>query len=194
MILTTITHDVRKNLNIEEQVTVNAGQLHNIDLSELYADDTLIMASAARAAETVLQHIEQESGKYSMKVNYGKCIHLRMNDIERITYLNGDHTPMEQSAIFLGEKISADGSYKKEITNRLTSTWLTVRKLDLLWKKAPVSLKWKLRVFDAVIVSKLFYGLESIRFTEQDCAKLGAFQYRGLRKILNIRHPCWSRV
>ena len=45
-----------------------------------------------------------------------------------------------------------------------------------------------------MIVSKLLYGLESIPFTEQDCAKLDAFQYRGLRKILHIKHSQWSRI
>ena len=36
--------------------------------------------------------------------------------------------------------------------------------------------------------------MESVPFTEQDCDRLDAFQYRGLRKILNIKHPFWSRV
>ena len=52
--LTTITFDVKKKMNLEEQIIVNAGKLHNIDLTELfYADDTLIMASSAAAAETI---------------------------------------------------------------------------------------------------------------------------------------------
>ena len=61
----------------------------------------------------------------------------------------------------------------------------------MLWKKAPVSFKWKFRVFDAVIISKLPYGLEAILFTEQDCKQLDAFQYRGLRKIFGIKHYHW---
>ena len=73
-------------MNLEEQIIVNAGKLHNIDLTELFfADDTLIMASTAAAAETILQHIELESGKYNMNLNHTKCIHLRLNDLERIT-------------------------------------------------------------------------------------------------------------
>ena len=41
LLLTTITFDVKKNMNLEEQIIVNAGKLHNIDLTELfYADDT----------------------------------------------------------------------------------------------------------------------------------------------------------
>ena len=101
LLLTVITHDVKNNLNLEEQIVVSAGKLHNVDLTELYyADDTLIMASTAAAAETILQHIELESGKYNMLLNHTKCIHLRLNDLdfERITYMNGTEVPMEQGS------------------------------------------------------------------------------------------------
>ena len=35
-------------------------------------------------------------------------------------------------------------------------------KLDLFWRKAHVALKWKLRVLDAVIHSKVLYGMETL--------------------------------
>ena len=123
-----------------------------------------------------------------MKLNYDKCIHFRMNDLHTVTYRNGEEMPKKTEAAYLGGKIFADGSYKKESRHRITNTWIAVIKLDLLWKKAPVSLKWKLRVFDAVIISKLLYGLVAIPFTEQNCKQLDAFQYRGLRHIFGIKH------
>ena len=55
-------------------------------------------------------------------------------------------------------------------------------------------MKWKIIVFDAAFVSKLFYGLESVPFAEQDCNRLDAFQYRGLIKVPHIKHPFWSHV
>ena len=84
-----------------KRIIVNAGKLHNIGLSELFcADDALNMASTAAAAETILQHIELESGKYNMNPNHTKCIHLRLKDIERITYMNGTEVPMGQEATY----------------------------------------------------------------------------------------------
>ena len=195
LLLTTITFDVKQNMSLEEQIIVNAGKLHNIDLTELfYADDTLIMASTAAAAETILQHLELESGKYNMNLNHTKCIHLRLSDLERITYMNGTEVPMEQEAIYLGGKIFSNGSYKKDNSHRISNTWHAIQKLDLLWKKAPVSMKLKIIVFDAVIVSKLVYGLEPVPFTEQDCNRLVAFPYGGLRKNLHIKHPFLSNI
>ena len=38
------------------------------------------------------------------------------------------------------------------------------------------------------------YGLTSIPLSRADANKLDAFHMRGLRKILKIKHPYWSRV
>ena len=114
LLLTRITRDVRKNLDMQEQIDLAAGQLHNVNLSELYyADGTLITASTAKAAETILQHIENESDKYNMKLNCSKCIHLRMNDLHTITYKSGEGMPMKIEATYLGGQIFANGSYNK---------------------------------------------------------------------------------
>ena len=67
-------------------------------------------------------------------------------------------------------------------------------KLDLFWRKAPVTLKWKLRVLDAVIHSKVLYGMESLVISQSDCDKIDAFQNRIFRNILNIKHSYWSHV
>ena len=75
------------------------------------------MASTAKAAETILQHIENESEKYNMKLKYAKCIHLRMNDLHTVSYnKNGEDMPMKMEATYLGGKTSASGSYNKNQT------------------------------------------------------------------------------
>ena len=38
------------------------------------------------------------------------------------------------------------------------------------------------------------YGLSSIPLSRADANKIDAFQKRGLRKTLEIKHPYWSRV
>ena len=60
--------------------------------------------------------------------------------------------------------------------------------------KAPVILKWKLRVFDAVIHSKVLYGMETLVISQSDYDKFDVFQVRIFRKILNIKHCFWSHV
>ena len=103
LLLTTITHDVRKNLSLQEQTDLAAGQLHSANRSELYyADDTLIKAPTSKAAETILQHIENEPDKYNMKLIYAKCIRPRMNDLHVVRHKNGEEMPMKTEATYLG--------------------------------------------------------------------------------------------
>ena len=45
-----------------------------------------------------------------------------------------------------------------------------------------------------MIVAKLMYGLTSIPFSKADANKIDAFQMRGLRKILRVKHSYWSRI
>ena len=52
----------------------------------------------------------------------------------------------------------------------------------------------KLRVYGAVTVAKLMYGLSSIPLPKADANKLDAFQMRGLRNFLKIKHPYWPRA
>ena len=62
------------------------------------------------------------------------------------------------------------------------------------WKAAKASKKWKPIVFDSVIRSKLLYALETTELTRSLMNNIEAFQIRGLRKILKIKHPYWDRT
>ena len=76
----------------------------------------------------------------------------------------------------------------------INAAWITVVKLDLFWRKAPVILTWKLNVLDAVIHSKVSYGMGTLVISQSDYDKIDAFQIRIFRKTLNIKHSYWSHV
>ena len=61
-----------------------------------------------------------------------------------------------------------------------------LKRLDLFWNHAKCNRKWKLQVYNAVIISKLTYGLENIEGTEAALKLLDTFQLKGLRKILGL--------
>ena len=64
-------------------------------------------------------------------------------------------------------------------------TW---KKMAPFWKDSQLGVKYKIIVYDAVIRSKIVYGLESARLTDALKFKLKAFQLRGLRQILQAKH------
>ena len=90
------------------------------------------------------------------------------------------------SSTYLGGIINKKLDNKEEIAARIAATMPVLTSLDLFWKKAKVSLKWKLEVYNAVVVSKLIYGLETLQFNNSTFNKINSFQMKGLRKIMNI--------
>ena len=160
----------------------------------LYADDTIILTSTKQAAEVILHRIQEESSRYNMKLNQNRCILLGMNSLGGVQYLDGGYMPIADRAPYLGTNMSAKGNPHFEISTRIISTTTTLNKLGLFWKKAPVSTTWKLRVHDAVITSKLLYGLESASLTDAEYERLDSFQIKAVRKMLGIKHSYHSHV
>ena len=56
--------------------------------------------------------------------------------------------------------------------------------MKLFWQKANTTIRWKLQVLNAIVRSKLLYGLERIQLTKADISRLNAFQNKALRRIL----------
>ena len=59
-------------------------------------------------------------------------------------------------------------------------------RLQAYWKATSANKKWQLIIFDAIVRSKLLYGLETIHLTQSMAKKLDVFQLKGLRKILGM--------
>ena len=109
----------------------------------LYADDTLILTSSRQAADIMLHKIQGETNKYNMILNHRKCILFGMSSFGGVQYLGGGIMPVADRAPYLGTNMSAQGNPHFEASTRIASTTATLNKLDLFWKKAPVSTTWK---------------------------------------------------
>jgi len=75
---------------------------------------------------------------------------------------------------------------KHEIRKCISAAMAILKKLDIFWLKSRCSKKWKLLAYNAVITSKVLYGLETLEPTESASKLLNTFQLRGLRKILRL--------
>ena len=99
-----------------------------------------------------------------------------------------DQTPLDKAyeAMYLGNELNREVNIRHEIQNKIQEVMITWKKLDPYWKSDNASKKWQVIIFDAVVRSKLLYGLETVHLTDAMSKKLDAFQIRGLRKILKI--------
>ena len=100
-------------------------------------------------------------------------------------FKNGEKMKCAEETAYLGASITMHP--KHEIRKRISATMVVLKKLDVLWLKANCNKKWKMLVYNAVIVSKLLYGLESLEPTDATGSLLNTFQLKGLRKILKLR-------
>jgi len=122
-----------------------------------------------------------------MKLNYDKCINLTLNRVQsNIKYENGDLVPRKPKATYLGTLLTDTNDIHAEISNRMADCTTTANKLKLFWNKANTTIKWKLQVYDAIIRSKLLYGLETMQLTQNEKARINAHQIKGIRRILGI--------
>ena len=87
-----------------------------------------------------------------------------------------------------------DGKADSEISRRLGQATGLFRNLQQVWSHASISTGRKLRIFEACVITKLIYSLDSLWMLKADRARLDAFQCRCLRRILRIQPSYFSRI
>ena len=86
----------------------------------------------------------------------------------------------------LGCTLNRKADTTRELARRIKDATIIWKKLDLFWGPAEVTTARKLIVFDAVVRSKLIYGLESAQLTDEGMEDLDVFQRKALRRILGL--------
>ena len=71
---------------------------------------------------------------------------------------------------------------REELGKRFANTMATMKKLDTFWRHSNCDTAIKIHVADAVLRSKLLYGLESAQLIPSIAKKLDTFQLKALRR------------
>ena len=152
----------------------------------------VLVGHRARELNVLLSALEKALVKYSLKLKYDKCNYIAMNGHAHTH--PSDSRPMKQvdKATYLGSEISQDAGRWTELNNRMNIAWRTFNKLKTFWYKTDCSCKWKLQVYNAVIVAQITCGVNTVHLTPAMMKRLGAFQIRGCRYILEIQHAFYS--
>ena len=167
----------------------------NIDFwNILFADDTLIFTRDGKATEGLLWAIELASEIFGMKLNQEKCIEINnKTEEDTITFDNGLEMSRKQNAIHLGTDMEAKANPRREVIRRTMMARVTMRKRKDFWKEGLVSKRNRLLMYEAVIGSKLKYGLEVLNITASLERKLDACYIRGIRQIMGAKHTYLDR-
>jgi len=184
LVMTVLMKDVKSRLNTKRQNE----PINGIKFSEiLYADDTLLFGPHTQNINKLLKEIQIESNYYNLNLNLGKCINLTLNQQQTsVKFASNEFVPRHKKATYLGTLLTDTNDNHAELNNRIADTTATANKLKIFWQKAKTDVKWKLQVYDAIVKSKLLYGLECIQLTQVEQNRLDAYQMKGIRRILSI--------
>jgi len=184
-------HDVHKE--VWHQIAPYKGDCADV-WELLYADDTMVMGTRAREINIILKQIEIESENYNLTLNRSKCFYIGMNGKADIHFRDGTKIKKADKVEYLGGTITTQASRNAEISNRMSKALGTCKKLKIFWRKNNADIGWKIQVYNAIIISQLIYGLNTLNITPAIKNRLNAFHMRGLRYILNIDHSYYSHI
>ena len=109
-----------------------------------------------------------------------------MNGNNAITFSDDTELDKVESTEYLGGIMHVGINNKVEISSRIAATMPIMFALNHFWKQTKCSTRWKIEIFNSVIVSKLLYGLETLQYHINSFTRINTFQMKGLRKILDI--------
>ena len=157
-----------------------------------YADDIVVLGNNFAALTNVVERINLYARQLGLEINTAKTkafstcpedvgLPLRLLDSE-IEHVDG--------FVYLGSFILPNGQAKDEIKRRVDNARRVFLQLkNTLWRRGEISLRTKIRVYQAAIRPVLLYGCETWPLRVEDLRMLEVFDHWCLRNILKIR---WS--
>ena len=112
----------------------------------------------------------------------------------KIATPDGTNIEEKPSMEYLGTVLHADGSNDHELNRRIGMAKADFLKLSKVWSHSSCTWPKKVRIFSALIESKLLYSLACMCLTVAQVRRLDGFQNRCLRKVLGIKPSFISRV
>ena len=166
-------------------------QLGEYQLTDLdYADDIAIFAPYACALQEALTILQEEANLVGMQISWPKT------KLMAITPKPTNHLPLKicnkevvfvDSFTYLGSLITNDSSSSRDITSRIAKAASAMCRLsNPLFRKHRISIRTKINMYRALIVSVLLYGSEAWATTLADRRRLDVFDMRCQRRLLRV--------
>jgi hypothetical protein len=191
VIVMTVLMDVaRAQLGQESQEAIGQNRLYDI----LYADDTIILGTSAPCVAELALAIERAGAQFGMSLHWGKTQALSVCTETRIPSPQGGDVEDTGSLVYLGSLLKNDGRADSELSRRIGMASGDFRHLQKFWSHAAISQRRRLELLQALVVSKLQYGLSTIWLAKAQRRRLDGFYARCLRRVLRIPAAFYSRV
>ena len=190
-----IMHDVEQLMQQNDQLLpwVHSANHPLFDLA--YADDTVLMGQSAAVVERALHHVQNTAEQYNLKLNLAKCEYMSMNAISNnITFTDGTQVKRKQQVKYLGAILTADARSTPDVRARIAKATAGLEKLNKFWQHTDIDTAWKIKIYIAVFIPMILYGMESAHLTPQNLQQLDTFHYKAMRKIYKIKTTYYTQI
>lgn len=172
----------RRNL----KATTKIKQLHLLDL--MFADDCALFAETPELLQELTNAFVEEAKKLGLQVNESKTEVMFVNTPAADIYINNTKLQTTQSFKYLGTHIQTNGRVDDDINQRINKASMAFQSLyQRLWKPHEITLRTKLMVYEAVVLSTLLYSAECWTALSKHVKTLNAFHLRCLKTICKIK-------
>ena len=165
----------------------------NILVRELFfADESTLISHAAEEIQRIVDAFANASSKFCLKINIKKTeVMFQPNSTTTMEEdINVDETTLNpvQEFMYLGSIIVRDGHIEAELQKIMSKAIMSFGRLrERLWNNHNVSIRVKVKIYRAIILSTLLYGAETWTVYRRHVKKLHAFMMIHLRSIMKIK-------
>ena len=152
-----------------------------------FADDIDGLAGSGQQLSQLVEHIDQTSKAYGMEINAEKTKLMtnNINGIHKEIKSSGQKLQTDTNFKYLGAIISDAGS-KAEMLSRIAQCTTTMTRLKPIWNDQNITLRSKVRLMRALIISILLYACQTWTLTMQLQRMIKDVEIRCYRRLLHI--------
>ena len=155
---------------------------HDMTIDTKYADDTTLISAIFEKLKIATGELETSCKKWGMKVNPDKC-KIISPDIGDI-HIDGSIVGKVEKFTFLGSVVPESSSDVKRRIGLASSAFGRLK--EKIWSRKDISMKLKIRLYNALIIPIATYASETWTILRDDERRLNVFEMRCLRSILGI--------
>ena len=143
------------------------------------------MAESEEELKSLLMKVKEENKKVGLKLNIQKTKIMASGPITS-WQIDGETVETVADFIFLGSKITADGTCSHEIKRRLLLGRKVMTNLESILKSRDIPSPTKVHLVKAMGFPVVMYGCESWTIKKAECQRIDAFELRCWRRLLRV--------
>ena len=154
----------------------------------LFADDAAIATHSEHQLQSLMDRFSQACKDFGLTMSLKKT-EVLAKDTDNQPKINVDNYEFKavNHFTYLGSTISSNISLDAEIDKRVGKAATTLARLtSRVWENPKLTIKTKVAVYNACVVSTLLYGSETWTTYARQERRLNSFHLRCLRRILGI--------